>query len=95
MTLGVWLVRVDNLWVVGETVMQVARYPLEIYNPWLQRLFIYVIPLGLLATVPAMQVTRGGDWGLVALGVLWAAAAFLCSRLFWRRSMRSYTSASS
>ena len=32
MTLAIWLVRVDNLWVLGETVYYVARFPTDIFR---------------------------------------------------------------
>lgn len=95
MTLGVWLVRVDNLWVLGETVIQIARYPLDIYGLWIRRLFLYVLPLGLLATVPAVQLVKGFNGPFLLLGVVWAASFFSFARWFWRYAMRHYTSASS
>ncbi|MCX7798794.1 MAG: ABC-2 family transporter protein [Fimbriimonadales bacterium] len=95
MTTGVWLVRVDNLWVLGDSVMQVARFPLDIYQPSLQRFFLYVVPLGFLATVPARQLTRDADPGHALLAVAWAIAFLAASRWFWRFAMTRYTSASS
>lgn len=95
MTLGIWLVRVDNLWVLGESVMQVARYPIDIYQGALQRLFVYVVPLAFLATIPTKQLVREYDPQMLGLGVGWAAAALIFSRMFWKFAMRHYTSASS
>lgn len=95
MTLGIWLVRVDNLWVLGETVMQVARYPVDIYSIGLQRLFIYGIPLAFLATMPASQLVKGFDSNMVGLGCIWGVALLALSRLFWRYALRHYSSASS
>ncbi|MGV3615877.1 MAG: ABC transporter permease [Fimbriimonas sp.] len=95
MTTGVWLVRVDNLWVLSESIVQVARYPLDIYGSGLQRLLTFAVPLGLLSTIPARQLVRGFDPSMVALGVGWAVASLLLSRAFWRFALRHYSSASS
>lgn len=95
MTLGIWWVRVDNLWVLGESVMQVARYPIDIYSAALQRFFIYAVPLAFVATLPSRQLVKGFDVQIVALGVGWTAVAFVAARLFWRRALKSYASASS
>lgn len=95
MTLGIWLVRVDNLWVLGETVMQVARYPLDIYSTGLQRVLTYFVPLAFLATVPSSQLVKGFDVGMLGLGVAWSAAALAFSRWFWNFALRHYSSASS
>lgn len=95
MTTGIWLVRVDNLWVLGESVMQVARYPLDIYQTGLQRFFTYLVPLAFIATIPARQLVNGLDPAMVALGLAWAAVCFLGARKFWRFALTHYTSASS
>lgn len=95
MTLGIWLVRVDNLWVLSETISSVARYPLDMYGAGLRRLFVTWVPLGLLAYAPASVLVRGFDGGQVLTSLAWAVAALVGSRLFWRRATRSYSSASS
>lgn len=95
MTLGIWLVRVDNLWVLGETVMQIARYPLDIYGAGIQRALTYAVPLAFIATVPARQLAKGFDATSLALGIVWAMASFLIARGFWRFALTHYTSASS
>ncbi|MEJ5171799.1 MAG: ABC-2 family transporter protein [Fimbriimonadales bacterium] len=95
MTTGIWLVRVDNLWVLGDSVMQVARFPLDIYQPSLQRFFLYAVPLGFLATVPARQLARGADPVHSLIALAWAVVFLVASRAFWRFAMTRYTSASS
>jgi ABC-2 type transport system permease protein len=95
MTLGVWLVRVDNLWVLGESIMQIARYPADIYQGILKRLFVYAVPLAFIATVPARQLVEGFNPAMVGLGIGWAAAFLILARLFWLYAMRHYNSASS
>jgi ABC-2 type transport system permease protein len=95
MTTGIWLVRVDNLWVLGETVMQIARFPLDIYSSGLQRFLTFVVPLGFFATIPARQLVKEFNPMMVLAGIVWAAAAFWLSRRFWRFAMTHYSSASS
>jgi ABC-2 type transport system permease protein len=95
MTTGIWLVRVDNLWVLGETVMQIARYPLDIYSSGLRAALTFVVPLAFLATVPARQLVRGFDPVMLGIGVVWAIAFFVLARLLWRFALKHYGSASS
>jgi ABC-2 type transport system permease protein len=95
MTLGIWLVRVDNLWVLGESLMQIARYPVDIYGHAVQRVFLYVLPLAFIATVPSRQLVQGFDAQMLGLGLGWAVAFFLVARWFWRFALGHYTSASS
>ena len=95
MTTAIWLVRVDNLSVLAESLVGVARYPVDIYSSGIRRFLTNIVPLAFLATVPARQLVRGADGFAVLEGLAWALAVLLLSRLFWRSAMRSYTSASS
>lgn len=94
MTTGVWFVRVDNLFILSETVQQVARYPLDIYGAGLARFLTFVIPLGVLGTIPARQLVHGFDATTVIAGLAWSMTALVASRLFWRFALKSYGSAS-
>lgn len=95
MTLGIWLVRVDNLWVLSETITGIARFPLDIYNSSLQKLLTYGFPLAFLATIPVRQLVVGIDMSMVSIGIAWAAGATLVTRSFWNFALTRYTSASS
>ncbi len=95
MTTGIWLVRVDNLWVLGDTVMQIARYPLDIYGSGLRSMFTFIVPLAFLATMPARQLKDHFDPLMLALGISWALAFFVLSRWFWNYALIHYGSASS
>ena len=95
MTTAIWLVRVDNLWVLGESLVGVARYPIDIYEGGLRRFLTFVVPLAFLATVPARQLVKEFDGLAVGEGLVWAMVVLGLSRLFWRKAMRSYSSASS
>ncbi|MBI3721816.1 MAG: ABC-2 family transporter protein [Fimbriimonas ginsengisoli] len=95
MTTGIWLVRVDNLWVLAEGVMQVARYPIDIYQARLRNFLTFGVPLAFISSVPSRQLVRGVDPGMIGIGLAWAVGGLVLSRLFWVYAMRNYTSASS
>ncbi len=95
MTTGIWLVKVENLWVLSESVLDMSRYPIDIYGQKAMRFLTYFVPLGFIATIPARQLTQGPDLLMVALGLVWAIAGLTISRWFWRFAMRHYSSASS
>lgn len=95
MTMAIWFVRVDNLWVLGETVLMAVRYPIDIFGAKLTRFFTYYLPLALIATIPARQLTQGLDLSSLAFGFVYGAIALALTRLFWRFALKSYGSASS
>ena len=95
MSLAIWFVRVDNLWVLSESVLHVARFPLDMYGLGIQRFMLYVVPIGFIATVPARQLIIGFDPPMLVLGIGWAVASLLFARWFWMFALKHYTSASS
>lgn len=95
MTLSIWFVRVDNLWVLSETVLDVTRFPVDIFSVGIQRGMTYILPLAFLSTIPARQLVNGADISMIALGVFWAFSSLVFARWFWKYALRFYTSASS
>ncbi|MBS1717215.1 MAG: ABC-2 family transporter protein [Armatimonadetes bacterium] len=95
MATGIWLVRVDNLFVLGESVLQVARYPMDIFSNGIKQFMTNVVPLAFLAYFPAKSLIVAITPSQLGLSLAWSTAAFLFGRYFWRFAVRSYTSASS
>ena len=95
MTLAIWLVRVDNLWVLTDTAASVSRTPVDVYPAIVQRFFLYFLPLAFFATMPAKALVEGFNGYWLVIGAAWGLAALVASRLFWRYATRHYASASS
>ncbi len=72
-----------------------ARYPVGLYPGWLRVVLTWVVPVGLMTTVPAQALT-GNLSGLALAGSLaFAAALFAGASLLFRLGLRRYASASS
>ncbi len=95
MTLSIWLVRVENLWVLSDVFAQIGRFPTDVYDRILRRVFTYVLPVAFLATIPAKALLGKASPGFLLFALVWAVGFFVAGRLFWRFALRSYTSASS
>jgi ABC-2 type transport system permease protein len=99
MTLAFWLVRLDNLMVLADTVFQIARTPVDIFskiNPIAPLILSYVLPLAFLAAIPVKALFGNIEIGHALLAALLLAFLFLwASILLWRQATRSYSSASS
>ncbi|HEX5323337.1 MAG TPA: ABC-2 family transporter protein, partial [Capsulimonadaceae bacterium] len=101
MTIAFWLVRLDNLMVLADTVFQIARTPVDIFTsfgPLPPFILTYVLPLAFLAAMPVKALfgtlqSPTGDVILTAFGL--AAGFLLASILLWSKATRSYSSASS
>ena len=80
---------------VFDGIFQMARYPVGIYPGWLRLVLTWVVPVGVITTVPAQALSGALSpdtlAGAVALAVAFSAGA---SALF-RFGLRRYASASS
>lgn len=90
-----WFVRVENLWTLGETVFQAARFPINIFGHVAQKLFTFVLPLIFIAHVPAQALLSSARPMMYAIGVGMAALFALTGSRFWNYATRFYSSASS
>jgi ABC-2 type transport system permease protein len=77
-----------------------SQYPLEIYSPWLRRLFAIVVPIAFVNYFPALYVLDKDDpFGAPAfvdlLSPLVAVVMVLVARAAWRNGIRHYRSTGS
>lgn len=93
--LSIWFVKVWNATEVLRTTLVAGRYPVSAYPPALRLLFTFVLPVAFLTTVPAEALLGRASTGWVAGSLLAAVLSLIFSRVFWRRALRHYTSASS
>lgn len=77
---------------IFDAVTGFGMYPGTIYSKSLQNVLTYVLPVGLIAFVPATALLGRSGWGTL-WALLPAAAALLLGGLFWNRMLRGYTSA--
>jgi ABC-2 type transport system permease protein len=74
---------------------QMARYPVGLYPGWLRLILTWVVPVGVMTTVPAQALAgTASPWTLLGACALAAALVVGASALF-RRGLRRYASASS
>ncbi len=80
---------------VFDGLFQMARYPLGFYPGWLRLVLTWIVPVGIITTVPAQALTGTLDAGMLVGSVLFAAALFVAASAFFRRAVQRYASASS
>lgn len=96
-TCAFWIVRAQGLVYGYFNLFNIGRYPDAIFHGAFKRLFTYVIPIILVANVPARIITGHADAqaaGLLTLATV-AAGVLAGTRLFWKFALRRYASASS
>lgn len=95
MTLSFWFVKVENLTMVFSSLFETARFPISVYKPWLRMLLTYLFPVAVLTTFPAAAFVGklNGQDAFISFAV--AGVLVVLSRLFWKKALRHYSSASS
>jgi ABC-2 type transport system permease protein len=80
---------------VFDAVFQMARYPVGVYPGWLQLALTWIVPVGIITTVPAAAL--GGELAPASLVASLAVAILLvvAASLLFRAGLRRYASASS
>jgi ABC-2 type transport system permease protein len=78
-----------------HSVFQMGRYPVGLYPGWLRLVLTWVVPVGLITTVPAQALTGDVPRLMLAGSVALALALGIGASALFRYGLRRYASASS
>jgi ABC-2 type transport system permease protein len=94
-TTAFWLVRIENILVIFQSVYEAGRWPVSIYPAWLRFALTFLVPVAFAITVPAQALAGRLTWPILGGAAAFAAFLFVVARLFWRTGVRHYSGASS
>ncbi len=80
---------------IFDSMFQMARYPVGLYPGWLQLILTWVIPVGIMTTIPAQALTGLVTSKIWVLGLGISIFFFVGASLLFRSGIRRYASASS
>lgn len=78
-----------------DGLFQMARYPVGLYPGWLRLVLTWVVPVGLMTTVPAQALSGELSPGMLAGSLLLALVLLAGASVLFRLGLRRYASASS
>jgi ABC-2 type transport system permease protein len=93
-TCSFWIVRVENILVIFQSMYNAGRWPVGWYPGWLRFALTFIVPIAFAVTVPAQGLIGRLNGRLLLGTVALALALLLLSRLFWRFGIRHYSGAS-
>lgn len=93
-TLAFWFIRIENIFVIFDTMYSAGRWPIGIYPYWLKFILTFIVPIAFAITVPAEALTDRLTTNALLLDLAVAAGMLIVSRLFWRVGLRNYSGAS-
>lgn len=94
-TLSIWFVKLESGAVAFDPVMQMAKFPVEIYPARMRAFLTFALPVAFLTTYPSASLLGKSDARVLVVGVLLAAFLLFLSQMFFRFALRFYGSASS
>jgi ABC-2 type transport system permease protein len=80
---------------VFSGIFQMARYPIGLYPGWLRLVLTWVVPVGIMTTVPAQALTGELSGGTLIGSVALAVVSLVAASALFRFGLRRYASASS
>jgi ABC-2 type transport system permease protein len=80
---------------VFDSLFQMARYPVGLYPGWLRLVLTWIVPIGVMTTVPAQALAGGPSPVTLAGSAVLALALLIGSSALFRFGLRRYASASS
>ncbi len=85
----------ENLiWLYRNTI-SAGRFPPEVYSPIVQFIFTFIFPVIIIVGFPTKALFGLLGWPWIIFACIYAIVFFSLSVLFWERSLRKYSSASS
>jgi ABC-2 type transport system permease protein len=80
---------------VFNGLFQMARYPVGIYPGWIRLILTWIIPVGIITTIPAEALTGNLSSEMLLASTLFAIALLIAASTVFRRALWRYASASS
>jgi ABC-2 type transport system permease protein len=92
---GIITLEVDHIVMIYRDLTNLGKLPIDIYKQPLKGILTYLIPVGLMMTIPAKAMFGMVGMGAVALSFAVGLLVFYLSLKIWNFALKKYTSASS
>ena len=95
LSLAIITMEIDHMVMIYRDITSLGRLPVDIYKQPLQLFLTYLIPVGVMITLPAKALMGVlAPWGVMSAFAVGILALFVSLR-FWNYALTKYTSASS
>lgn len=95
LALAIMTLEIDHTVMIYRDVVSLGKLPVDIYGKALGGVLTYIIPLGIMISLPAKAVMGLATPLMVLIALAVGPLAILVSLKFWKFSLTKYTSASS
>jgi ABC-2 type transport system permease protein len=95
LSLGVITLEIDHTIMIFRDLTNLGRLPVDIYKQPLRGILTFLIPVGIMITLPAKAIMGFVTFYGVVLSFVLGVGAIFVSLRFWNFALKHYTSASS
>lgn len=95
LSFGVITLEIDHTIMIFRDFSSMGRMPIDIYKEPLKSFLTFIVPIGLLFTVPAKALMGLISPVAIFLSIFFGFVLFISSLKFWQFALKKYTSASS
>jgi ABC-2 type transport system permease protein len=90
-----WTTQAFGLGIIFDNLLRIGRYPLDIFEGFWKLLFVYFLPLVLVAQVPAQALIGMLSLPFTVYSIAVSGLFLVAAVRFWRWGLKHYQSASS
>jgi ABC-2 type transport system permease protein len=94
-TISFWTTQSYGVARIFDNLLKIGRYPLDIFQGFWKIVFIYFLPLVLIAQIPAQAILQTLSLRFITFAFCVSGASLIMALGFWRVGLRNYLSASS
>ncbi|MBI3282655.1 ABC-2 family transporter protein [Candidatus Curtissbacteria bacterium] len=95
LAMGVLTTEIDHTIMIYRDITQMGRLPVDIYKQPLSWVITFIIPVGLMMTIPAKSFFTFVSPELIVISIITSAVFLILSLKLWRFALKNYTSISS
>jgi ABC-2 type transport system permease protein len=93
-TISFWTTQSYGLARIFDNLLKVGRYPLDIFEGYWKLLFLYFLPLVLIAQIPSQALLQTLSLKFILFAFSVTALFLMLALIFWRIGLKNYLSAS-
>ncbi len=93
-TVSFWTTQSYGLARIFDNLLRICRYPVDIFGRFWRVIFIYFLPLGLIAQIPSQALLKFLDVETVILALAITGVLLGFALIFWKIGLKNYMSAS-
>jgi ABC-2 type transport system permease protein len=94
-SISFWTTQSQGIAKIFDNLLRISRYPLDIFEGFWKTVFIYILPLVLIAQLPSQALLKALSPGVVLAAFAFSGLFLTAALILWKAGLRNYSSASS